>query len=63
MVRMPIYEYACRKCGYKFELFRHFYDSDQELACPMCKEKSLVKQVSTFSSAGSGCGTASYSGG
>ena len=60
---MPIYEYVCRKCGHKFELFRHFYDSDDELSCPICEEKSPEKQLSAFSAAGSSCGTVTYSGG
>ena len=60
---MPIYEYVCRKCGFRFEQFRHFYDSDAELECPVCGEKSPEKQFSIFSASGSSCGTVSYSGG
>jgi putative FmdB family regulatory protein len=63
MVLMPIYEYICRKCGYKFELSRHFYDSDEDLACPLCEEKGPEKQLSTFSASASSCGTVSFSGG
>ncbi len=59
---MPIYEYVCRKCGFRFELSRHFYDSDAELECPVCGEKSPERQFSTFASTGSSC-ESSYSGG
>ena len=63
MVFMPVYEYVCRKCGYRFELFHHFYDSDAELQCPVCGEKSPEKQFSPFSASGTSCGTTAYSGG
>jgi putative FmdB family regulatory protein len=47
---MPIYEYICRTCGHKFELSRHFYDSDEEVMCPNCGEKSATKQPSSLNS-------------
>ena len=62
---MPIYEYVCNACGSKLEIFRHFYDSDDELTCPICEQpKTLERQFSTFSStgAGSSCGSSSYGG-
>lgn len=45
---MPIFEYACRECGTKFEkLIRR--DSDYEtLACPNCGTRELQKEHSTF---------------
>jgi putative FmdB family regulatory protein len=60
---MPIYEYICKECGNKSEISRHFYDLDEELACPVCGEYRLEKQFSTFSAAGTGCATTQYSGG
>jgi len=57
---MPIYEYICKECGNKFELPRHFYDSDDDLVCPLCGKKALEKQFSTFSS--SGCSASELSG-
>jgi putative FmdB family regulatory protein len=63
MVNMPIYEYICRRCGYKFELPCHFYDNDEELACPLCDEKYPEKQFSSVNTAASSCGATTYSGG
>ncbi len=33
---MPIYEYACSKCGNQFELMRPFSQADEPTACPKC---------------------------
>ena len=60
---MPVYEYICKECGHKFELLRHFYDSDEDLACPLCGKKALAKQFSTFSAGGLSCSPSEYSGG
>ncbi len=35
---MPIYEYKCKKCGYKFELLRPMKESDELGRCPKCGE-------------------------
>jgi putative FmdB family regulatory protein len=43
---MPIYEYKCLDCGFKFE---HLYRSASErVACPKCKHPDLQKLVSAF---------------
>ena len=60
---MPVYEYICKKCGNKCELSRHFYDSDEDLACPICGKNALEKQFSTFSAIGFDCSPSEYSGG
>lgn len=60
---MPVYEYICKECGHKFELFRHFYDSDEDLACPLCGKKALEKQFSNFSTGGLSCIHSENSGG
>jgi putative FmdB family regulatory protein len=36
---MPIYEYACRKCGHKFEKREGFHDNPGAL-CPECQGKA-----------------------
>ena len=42
---MPIYEYICQKCNYKFEkLIR----GKEKPACPKCKGQKLTKLFSTF---------------
>lgn len=46
---MPIYEYACRDCGQKFEaLVRH----DNTPECPACHSHGLDKQLSVFAAVG-----------
>ena len=32
---MPLYEYRCTKCGFRFEKIQHF-DSEPETECPKC---------------------------
>ena len=33
---MPTYEYVCRKCGHRFELFQKITDSPRK-RCPECR--------------------------
>ncbi len=33
---MPTYEYECKKCGYRFELFQSMTDKPKK-RCPKCK--------------------------
>ncbi len=42
---MPIYEYACNKCGYKFEEMQKLSDKPLTL-CPKCNKKDLKKLMS-----------------
>ena len=32
---MPLYEYRCTKCGFRFEKIQHF-DAEPETECPKC---------------------------
>jgi putative FmdB family regulatory protein len=60
---MPIFEYLCKQCDKRFEALVF---GNQKPACPNCKGKNLVPQLSVFAvsaksnssqaSAG-GCGT------
>jgi putative FmdB family regulatory protein len=34
---MPIYEYECEKCAYRFELKRRFDEDDGHPCCPQCR--------------------------
>jgi len=40
---MPIYEYACKKCGHEFE---QLVRGDEKVACPACDSKQLQKKFS-----------------
>ncbi|MBK9675844.1 MAG: zinc ribbon domain-containing protein [Betaproteobacteria bacterium] len=45
---MPIYEYACTKCGQEFETLVR---SDTVPDCPNCHSTELEKKLSVFSTA------------
>lgn len=48
---MPLFEYACRECGNKFEYLTR---AGQSPSCPSCQSPNLEKQLSVFAvSAGS----------
>src|SRR5258706_16416251 len=42
---MPLYEYACRACGHRFEFLTR---ADRTPACPSCSSAELEKQLSVF---------------
>ncbi len=44
---MPIYEYRCRKCGEKFEMFRGIHDGNNGVECPACGEKDPQRVLSS----------------
>ncbi len=54
---MPIYEYECPLCGYRFELHRGVHESDNEVACPKCGSRQPRRVLSLFATGGStkGC--------
>ena len=55
---MPIYEYVCERCGNRFELYRGFWQPDDEIECPSCGQTSPERQFSSFSASnGSSCGS------
>ncbi|MBS0664276.1 MAG: zinc ribbon domain-containing protein [Verrucomicrobia bacterium] len=41
---MPTYEYACSKCGHRFEVFQSMRD-DPLTQCPECKKKSVKRLI------------------
>lgn len=47
---MPIYEYACSKCGKEFEMLVR---SGTVPDCPSCHSTELEKKLSVFAAAGS----------
>jgi putative FmdB family regulatory protein len=42
---MPLFEFACRSCGHKFEYLTR---GGQSPACPSCSGEDLEKQLSVF---------------
>ncbi len=60
---MPFYEYVCEACGRDFVLLQSITTKAEDTACPYCNEKKSKKQISKFSSYGSGasCSTSGLS--
>ncbi len=51
---MPIYEYHCKHCGYKFEKLQGF-SADSKCTCPKCQQPAdRIISLSTFVLKGSG---------
>ena len=42
---MPLFDYACRDCGHRFEAL---VQGRAKPACPECESKKLEKQLSAF---------------
>lgn len=47
---MPLFEFACRACGHRFETL---VIGQRTPECPKCHETDLEKQFSTFGMGGS----------
>lgn len=45
---MPIYEFACKKCGHQFERMLKFSEIDKRVRCPECKGTGKRKLVQDF---------------
>lgn len=52
---MPIYEFECRQCGYRYEKLQKLSDADP-VKCPQCGAEAIHRCVSapSFRLAGSG---------
>ncbi|EFK07652.1 putative regulatory protein (CxxC_CxxC_SSSS) [delta proteobacterium NaphS2] len=51
---MPIYEFKCKKCGNLYESLCFRSNGEDKGPCPSCGAEESEKQLSTFSSGGSG---------
>jgi len=47
---MPLYEYACRSCGRRFEVLQRVGEGSADVRCPACGAADVAKQFSTFAS-------------
>ena len=66
---MPIFEYKCKSCEEKFEIFRSSSNLDP-VNCPKCESEDTFKLFSTFAScgkdssgavsSGAGCGSGGF---
>ncbi|MDH4269499.1 MAG: FmdB family zinc ribbon protein [Dehalococcoidia bacterium] len=56
---MPIYEYCCPECSFKFELLRHQSQADESASCPRCRHKAkrIFSSFASFSKSGEGPST------
>lgn len=60
---MPIYEYVCQDCKYKFESMRAMKDADAPIACEQCHSVKTSRAISLFSAQSGGRVIAGNSGG
>jgi len=49
---MPIYEYACQKCGHVTEALRRMNEADAPIACEQCGEAGITRSHSVFAATG-----------
>jgi putative FmdB family regulatory protein len=46
---MPVFEYKCKTCGNKFDIFHFTKEVTEDIICPKCQSKEYEKQLSSFS--------------
>ena len=49
---MPVYTYACKDCGEKFDLLIGVTSEKSELKCKKCNSKNIERLFSAFSVGG-----------
>ncbi len=59
---MPILEYSCMKCGYRFEKLQKD-GGTQPAECPSCGAAEVKRELSVFSATGSSSSPVGCSGG
>ncbi|GAB4389193.1 MAG: hypothetical protein Kow0025_13040 [Thermodesulfovibrionales bacterium] len=59
---MPVYEYACLKCGGVFSVLR-LSATAEEAVCPSCGSGDVEKKMSVFGCSVQGGSSSGYSGG
>lgn len=46
---MPVFEYQCKECSTKFDVFHKSQNKNEEITCPKCNSHNQKKLFSTFS--------------
>lgn len=59
---MPIYEYACKSCGERFEKLIRTMNSSEKIACPKCGSAQTARALSVFAVGAEGAGRPSAGG-
>ena len=54
VVRMPIYEFRCEKCGSPFDELVSSASAVSMVRCPKCGSEKVKKQISLFGTSGGG---------
>ncbi len=54
---MPLYEYKCEACQHVFEELIRRAEEEEQLACPKCGDKRVMRLMSAFATGG-GAGSA-----
>jgi putative FmdB family regulatory protein len=56
---MPIYEYLCPECNFKFELLRQQSQATESVSCPRCHNgaKRIFSAFASFSKGSEGLST------
>lgn len=44
---MPIYDFECKECGNRFEVWCKISEREDEHPCPMCKSKHTSNKITT----------------
>ena len=45
---MPLYDFKCKSCGYKFEKLVFKEEEIKEIKCPKCQSNNIEKLLTTF---------------
>lgn len=60
---MPIYEYACKKCGEIFSVLQKMGSNEKATVCPKCGSQDVSKKISAFSCSSGGSTAGGFTGG
>ena len=55
---MPIYEYCCKQCNHRFEELVKSGGVREEVACPACENRDVMRLPSVFGVGASGIASA-----